>query len=715
MSWQPLKDFRDPLVPKLDNLRRAAEAGLRIPPTWWAAAARLASAPQLPGPPPDLGPAPWIVRSGSPTEDTRITSNAGQLLSLPVRAPQQFTEALRRVVEALPAAHGRRQGVVFVQPLVAAEEAGVAFFDGFYYERTQATASNEGLTSGQARGDVRRGHLARGDPWSDWLASVYAVFGSGPRGDARLDLEFARDAAGYVLLQVRPALFPVVRNPTLSLANHKEVLGDPPSPWMVAALVESGRDLSFPALADPAIARWGEAYAVEAGERAWLNVSFWYRWMDHFGLPRTMVTEGVGGHADGPADARALPGRMLASVPRLLAFQWRCLRALPALGQGFRRLDRLIDSARGLASLHAATVEGLKVALRGNFAINAALSGAIRVRRLLRLPAAARVVTQDMMEEYNRLSSLPAVDREAALDRWLARYGHRGPLESDLARPRFRELRPVLLQDLLSAAPATANGAARPGTSGWLGRLLRPLYWIDERREWFRDALMRRWERLRGRILDEARRLAAEGQLDAPEDVFWLRPEDLHGPKPLREAAAAARARVEAVRHVELPQSAPLDEIQELLKRAARAQSERTGRKVFPGIPLSPAVVEGRAVKGDDLVTLLQQGSGSLGPDAILVVPTLEPSWAVVFPRVRGVVAELGGELSHASILLREARRPAVVNCGGIYREVRAGTRLRLDGARGLVEVLDGDEARAGADLKSLMPPCGNRDDEKGA
>jgi pyruvate,water dikinase len=70
------------------------------------------------------------------------------------------------------------------------------------------------------------------------------------------------------------------------------------------------------------------------------------------------------------------------------------------------------------------------------------------------------------------------------------------------------------------------------------------------------------------------------------------------------------------------------------------------------------------------------------------VVPTLEPSWAVLFPRVAGVVAEVGGELSHASILLREAGRPAVVNVTGIWAAVRTGDRLRLDGRRGVVEVI---------------------------
>jgi phosphoenolpyruvate-protein kinase (PTS system EI component) len=60
----------------------------------------------------------------------------------------------------------------------------------------------------------------------------------------------------------------------------------------------------------------------------------------------------------------------------------------------------------------------------------------------------------------------------------------------------------------------------------------------------------------------------------------------------------------------------------------------------------------------------------------------------VVFPRVAGVVAEVGGELSHASILLREARKPAVVNCTGIYAQVRDGERLRIDGPRERVERL---------------------------
>jgi rifampicin phosphotransferase len=691
MPWKSLRRFRDPSVPKLDNLRRALSAGLRVPPTVWVRAADAAGAGALP---PGIARGPFILRSGSPTEDTHETSNAGQLLSLVVREPGGLERSLEEVVAALPKdAAGAPLGAVFAQPLVKAAEAGVAFFDGFHYERTVAAGGNERLTAGQARGEVTRGHLARGDAWSAWLARVYAVFGRGARGGTgAIDVEFARDAAGYVLLQVRPALFAVARNETLSLANHKEILGDPPSPWIASVLGAAGREvLSFFAEVDPAVASWGDAYAVEMGERAWMNFSFFFRLMDHWGLPRAFVTEGVGGGEDAPAgDRRVIRGRFLRKAPTLVRLQWKCVRTVRDIPRALAELDARIDGAASLPELFEANVAAMTLAIRSNFAINSVLSGVTRVRRALGVRGTARVVTREMMERYGGLAALPAEAREAGLDAWLAEFGHRGPLESDPSRPRFGEMREVLLRDLAASAGA-AGGGPRAGAEVAARRITRPFYWMDERREWFRDELMRRWQRLRARLLEEGRRLHAAGVIDAPEDVFLLRGAELAPGADLRAAALAARGRMERARRMDLPPTASRERIERACADVERAEAEAAGRRVFPGIALVPALVEGRAVKADDLTSLLVQsadGASLLGPDAILVVPALEPSWAVVFPRVLGVVAEIGGELSHASILLREAGRPAVVNCAGIFREVRTGNRLRLDGPRALVEIL---------------------------
>lgn len=696
MPWKPLRSFRDASIPKLDNLRRAQAAGIRVPATSWIRASQGAAAGALP---PEVARGPFILRSGSPTEDTLHTSNAGQLLSLAVREPGGYAQSLAEVVAALPTDEaGAPLGAVFAQPLVQAAEAGVAFFDGFYYERTVAAGGNEQLTSGQARGEVTRGNLARGDAWSAWLTSIYGVFGRGARGGTdAIDIEFARDAAGYVLLQVRPALFPVTRNETLSLANHKEILGDPPSPWIASVLGAAGREvLSFFSEVDAAVAAWGDAYAVEIGERAWMNFSFFFRLMDHWGLPRAFVTEGVGGEGGSTEDGRVLARRFIRKSPVLLRLQAKCLRTVADIPRELARLDERIDAAASLPDLFGANVAAMTLAIRTNFAINSVLSGVTRVRRALGVRGAARVVTQEMMERYGALASLPDEARERGLDAWLAEFGHRGPLESDPSRPRFGEMREVLLRDLASAAASGGNAGAGSAAGASAGRrTTRPLYWMDERREWFRDELMRRWQRLRARMLEEGRRLHAAGAIDASEDVFLLRGADLAPGADLRAAALAGRERMEQARRMDVPLTASREQIERACADAGRAEARAAGRRVFPGIALVPARVEGRAVKADDLASLLA-GSGDgapgqpplLGPDAILVVPALEPSWAVVFPRVLGVVAEIGGELSHASILLREAGRPAIVNCAGIFREVRTGDRLRLDGPRALVEIL---------------------------
>ena len=675
--WQPLKRFRDPTVPKLDNLRRAARAGLRVPPTWWAWAADAPTeAPR------SIGEGPLIIRSGSPTEDTRETSNAGQLLSLTVQDGAEFGTALRQVVDVLPKdANGQPRGAVFVQPLVEAIEAGVCFFDGFYYERTAATGGNSELTAGQARGEVTRGTVTRGEPWSEWLTAIHTVFGV----EGRLDIEWARDGMGIVLLQVRPALFPIVRNPTLSLANHKEILGDPPSPWTVSVLDSAGRDvLGFFARVDPAVQDWDETYAIVLAERAWMNFSFFFRLMDRWGLPRTFVTQGVGGERGGQADGRLLPRRFLRAIPRLMRLQWLCLRTVAQAGRALNKLDGQLETAQGLTGLFAVNVAGMALAIQTNFALSGVLSGVSRVRRLLRIPGAARLVTQEMMQGYALLSQDPDT-RGEELDAWLTRFGHRGPLESDVARPRFAEMRSTLAGDVVQEVPGPKQAGAGRGAV-----MFRAWFVFDERREWFRDALMRRWQRLRQRILEEAALLVDTDALDAVEDVFWLVKADLTSERPLREAVRAARERTVKAGKLRLPLTGTRQAIEHAMAQVDTAGAAPEERRVFPGIALGPTVVEGVVVKADDLVALLtEQGQSKLGANTILVVPSLEPSWAVVFPRVGGVIAEIGGELSHASILLREARKPTLVNCAGIWDGVETGDRLRLDGARARAEKLN--------------------------
>jgi len=73
----------------------------------------------------------------------------------------------------------------------------------------------------------------------------------------------------------------------------------------------------------------------------------------------------------------------------------------------------------------------------------------------------------------------------------------------------------------------------------------------------------------------------------------------------------------------------------------------------------------------------------------VLVTSVTNVGWTPLFPRAAAVVTDVGAPLSHAAIVARELGIPAVVGCGNATMRLRTGDRLRVDGERGTVEVLE--------------------------
>jgi phosphohistidine swiveling domain-containing protein len=95
--------------------------------------------------------------------------------------------------------------------------------------------------------------------------------------------------------------------------------------------------------------------------------------------------------------------------------------------------------------------------------------------------------------------------------------------------------------------------------------------------------------------------------------------------------------------------------------------------------------VEGqvRVLDGPEQGDQLQRGE-------ILVAVTTNVGWTPLFPRAAAVVTDVGAPLSHAAIVARELGIPAVVGCGSATTRLRSGDRVRVDGGRGVVEILPG-------------------------
>jgi phosphohistidine swiveling domain-containing protein len=72
----------------------------------------------------------------------------------------------------------------------------------------------------------------------------------------------------------------------------------------------------------------------------------------------------------------------------------------------------------------------------------------------------------------------------------------------------------------------------------------------------------------------------------------------------------------------------------------------------------------------------------------ILVCGGTTTEWTPVFGLVVGCVTDTGGTLSHTAIIAREYGIPCVVGTGVATSTIHTGDRVRIDGDRGVVEVL---------------------------
>ena len=110
---------------------------------------------------------------------------------------------------------------------------------------------------------------------------------------------------------------------------------------------------------------------------------------------------------------------------------------------------------------------------------------------------------------------------------------------------------------------------------------------------------------------------------------------------------------------------------------------EINGSKIIKGSPASAGQVEGvvRILTRPDEWREGQQGE-------ILCAYQTDIAWTLIFPYFAGIITDVGAPLSHSAIVARELGIPAVVGCGNATRRLKTGDRVRLDGGRGIVEVI---------------------------
>ena len=101
------------------------------------------------------------------------------------------------------------------------------------------------------------------------------------------------------------------------------------------------------------------------------------------------------------------------------------------------------------------------------------------------------------------------------------------------------------------------------------------------------------------------------------------------------------------------------------------------------GDAVSPGLVEGR------VQVVFDPREARLEPGEILVCPSTDPGWTPLFLTAGGLVMEIGGLMTHGSIVAREYGLPAVVGVHQATTRLQTGQRVRVDGHRGRVTILE--------------------------
>jgi rifampicin phosphotransferase len=392
---------------------------------------------------------------------------------------------------------------------------------------------------------------------------------------------------------------------------------------------------------------------------------------------------------------------------------WRVRGHLAQMITGFAALALLRRlTSGGWADRVRDDVGLLMRGLPGNVTTEMDLAVGDLTDRLRPHPAlAALIQSQRWADAQGQLQDVAGgTELASAIAAFLSRYGNRSAGEIDLSRPRWRD-DPSLLLRVMSgglaageagvhrrqhqAQVATAEeaiarlvAAAKHGPWGWLrSRWARRLARVARigmgLREHPKFAIVQVLAIVRAEALVAGRTLEERGQLNNVADVWHLGFDELANAledpnRDLRATVAARSAELRGDQGRRPPLVMSSDgETPTLEARADLPEGALSGTAASAG------VVEGIArVVTDPSREVVRAGE-------ILVAPFTDPGWTPLFVHAAGLVTEVGGMMTHGAVVAREYGIPAVVSVSSAVERIKSGQRIRVDGTRGFVQILE--------------------------
>ncbi|MCY8107008.1 phosphoenolpyruvate synthase [Bacillus mojavensis] len=318
-----------------------------------------------------------------------------------------------------------------------------------------------------------------------------------------------------------------------------------------------------------------------------------------------------------------------------------------------------------------------------------------------------------LAKEDNFLDELVKFDggretKDAICD-YLSKYGMRCAGEIDITKARWSEkpitLVPMILGNIKNFEPNAGNRKFEQGRQEALEKeqeLIGRLKQLPDGeqkaketkrmidlirnfigyREYPKYGYVSRFFVYKQALLKEAERLVQAGVIHDKEDVYYLTFEELHEVVRANKLGdQIINKRKEDYKFFEkLTPPRVFTSDGEIL--SGEYKRENLPANAIVGLPVSSGVIEGRAR------VILNMENADLEDGDILVTSFTDPGWTPLFVSIKGLVTEVGGLMTHGSVIAREYGLPAVVGVENATRLIKDGQRIRVNGTEGYIEIL---------------------------
>lgn len=311
-----------------------------------------------------------------------------------------------------------------------------------------------------------------------------------------------------------------------------------------------------------------------------------------------------------------------------------------------------------------------------------------------------------------------AVDVVAAIDSYLAAYGHQGysmdfiePTQVEDPSALFATLKGMVRDENYDPKnQAQKTAAIREKKLAEISELLSGLsYWQFRFRLWLalkynfiREEVAFRfgytWSILRPMVNELGQRLAANGTLRVADHAYFLVSEELEQALTARKAGqslpelgklAEERCTLREARKLHHPPGtlpAEASAMQSISFKETQIKNDDDSN-VMRGFPVSSGTITAKAS-----VILGPAEFDKMIAGSILVSPLTTPAWTQLFANAVGLVTDVGSILAHGSIVAREYGIPAVLGVGDGTKRIKHGQTITVEGDSGIVTIHDDEE-----------------------